>query len=63
MKNSHVLFLLLLGRAIDYAVQHAMTEANGGRPTAVKIAVVLVSERSEDPVDAAARSANGNSKY
>ncbi|KYO44719.1 hypothetical protein Y1Q_0016835 [Alligator mississippiensis] len=49
-----------LGRAIDYAVQHAMTEANGGRPTAVKIAVVLVSERSEDPVDAAARSANGN---
>ncbi|XP_019371542.1 PREDICTED: von Willebrand factor isoform X1 [Gavialis gangeticus] len=49
-----------LGRAIDYALQHAMTEANGGRPTAAKIAVVLVSERSEDPVDAAARSANAN---
>lgn len=59
----HIPFHLYLGEAVDFAVQHAMSEAHGGRPNASKIAVIIVSERSEDPVDTAAYSASINSKF
>uniref|UniRef100_A0A674KEJ4 von Willebrand factor n=1 Tax=Terrapene triunguis TaxID=2587831 RepID=A0A674KEJ4_9SAUR len=49
-----------LGEAVNFAVQHAMSEAHGGRPSASKIAVIIVSEKSEDPVDSAAYSASIN---
>ncbi|XP_074859171.1 von Willebrand factor isoform X2 [Carettochelys insculpta] len=49
-----------LGEAVDFAVQHAMSEAHGGRPNASKIAVIIVSDKSEDPVDTAAYSASIN---
>lgn len=51
-----------LGRAIDFVVQNAMSESHGGRPSASKVAIVIVSGRSEDTVEAAARSARMNSK-
>ncbi|KFP66408.1 von Willebrand factor, partial [Cariama cristata] len=49
-----------LGKAIDFVVQNAMSESRGGRPSASKIAIVIVSGRSEDTVDAAALSARMN---
>ncbi|KAM9171971.1 von Willebrand factor isoform 2-T2 [Pangshura tecta] len=49
-----------LGEAVNFAVQHAMSEAHGGRPSASKIAVIIVSDKSEDPVDSAAYSASIN---
>ncbi|EMP38449.1 von Willebrand factor [Chelonia mydas] len=49
-----------LGEAVNFAVLHAMSEAHGGRPNASKIAVIIVSEKSEDPVDFAAYSASIN---
>lgn len=39
-----------------------MSESRGGRPSASKIAIVIVSGRSEDTVEAAALSARMNSK-
>uniref|UniRef100_A0A452GFP6 von Willebrand factor n=1 Tax=Gopherus agassizii TaxID=38772 RepID=A0A452GFP6_9SAUR len=49
-----------LGEAVNFAIQHAMSEAHGGRPNASKIAVIIVSEKSEDPVNSAAYSASIN---
>ncbi|XP_041282783.1 von Willebrand factor [Onychostruthus taczanowskii] len=49
-----------LGNAIDFVVQNAMSESHGGRPSASKVAIVIVSGRSEDPVEAAALSARVN---
>ncbi|GAB0177352.1 von Willebrand factor [Grus japonensis] len=49
-----------LGKAIDFVVQNAMSESHGGRPSASKVAIVIVSGRSEDTVDAAALSARMN---
>lgn len=40
-----------------------MSESHGGRPSASKIAIVIVSGRSEDTVEAAALSARMNSKF
>lgn len=39
-----------------------MSESHGGRPSASKVAIVIVSGRSEDTVEAAALSARINSK-
>ncbi|KAM9245736.1 von Willebrand factor [Leptosomus discolor] len=49
-----------LGKAIDFVVQNAMSESHGGRPSASKVAIVIVSGRSEDTVEAAALSARMN---
>uniref|UniRef100_A0A8C5SRJ8 von Willebrand factor n=1 Tax=Laticauda laticaudata TaxID=8630 RepID=A0A8C5SRJ8_LATLA len=49
-----------LGEAIDFMVQHAISEANGGRPNASKTAVVIVADTSKDAVEAAAYSARAN---
>nr|XP_009936779.1 PREDICTED: von Willebrand factor [Opisthocomus hoazin] len=49
-----------LGKAIDFVVQNAMSESHGGRPSASKVAIVIVSGRSEDTVEAAALSARVN---
>ncbi|XP_009511474.2 von Willebrand factor [Phalacrocorax carbo] len=49
-----------LGKAIDFVVQNAMSESHGGRPSASKVAIVIVSGRSEDTVEAAALSARTN---
>uniref|UniRef100_A0A670HY20 von Willebrand factor n=1 Tax=Podarcis muralis TaxID=64176 RepID=A0A670HY20_PODMU len=45
---------------IDFTVQHAVSEANGGRPNASKIAVIIVSAPSQDSVEAAVYSARVN---
>ncbi|XP_062990456.1 von Willebrand factor isoform X2 [Elgaria multicarinata webbii] len=49
-----------LGEAIDFTVQHAISELNGGRPNASKIAVVVISDTSEDSVNTAAYFARVN---
>ncbi|XP_060109795.1 von Willebrand factor [Heteronotia binoei] len=49
-----------LGEAIDFTVQHAVSEASGGRPNASKIAVIVISNESEDSLDYAAYSASIN---
>lgn len=49
-----------LGEAIDFTVQHAASEANGGRPYASKIAVIVIAGASQDTVDAAVYSAKVN---
>ncbi|KAJ6668444.1 hypothetical protein lerEdw1_011926 [Lerista edwardsae] len=49
-----------LGEAIDFTVQHAASEANGGRPFASKIAVIIIAATSQDSVDTAAYSARVN---
>ncbi|XP_020641434.3 von Willebrand factor [Pogona vitticeps] len=49
-----------LGEAIDFTVQHAISEVNGGRPNASKIAVVIISDTSQDSLDVAAVSARVN---
>ncbi|NWS13317.1 VWF factor, partial [Pachyramphus minor] len=49
-----------LGNAIDFVVQNAMAESHGGRPSASKVAIVIVSGRSEDSVEDAALSARLN---
>lgn len=43
-------------------VQNAMSESHGGRPSASKVAIVIVSGSSQDAVEAAALSARLNSK-
>ncbi|ETE59576.1 von Willebrand factor, partial [Ophiophagus hannah] len=55
--------VLFPGEAIDFMVQHAISEANGGRPNASKTAVVIVAGTSRDAVEAAAYSARSNSKF
>uniref|UniRef100_A0A8D0LCC8 von Willebrand factor n=1 Tax=Sphenodon punctatus TaxID=8508 RepID=A0A8D0LCC8_SPHPU len=49
-----------IGEAIGFAVQHAMSESHGGRPSASKVAVILVSNTSQDSVDTAAKYAHMN---
>ncbi|XP_013921220.1 PREDICTED: von Willebrand factor-like, partial [Thamnophis sirtalis] len=49
-----------LGEAIDFMVQHAISEANGGRPNASKTAVIIVADTSKDAVEAAVNSARAN---
>ncbi|XP_061438597.1 von Willebrand factor isoform X2 [Rhineura floridana] len=49
-----------LGEVIDFTVQHAISEVNGGRPNASKVAVIIVSDASQDSVDTAAYSARVN---
>uniref|UniRef100_A0A803VYC1 von Willebrand factor n=1 Tax=Ficedula albicollis TaxID=59894 RepID=A0A803VYC1_FICAL len=49
-----------LGNAIDFVVQNAMSESHGGRPSASKVAIIIVSESSQDAVEAAALSARVN---
>uniref|UniRef100_A0A8C5X262 von Willebrand factor n=1 Tax=Malurus cyaneus samueli TaxID=2593467 RepID=A0A8C5X262_9PASS len=49
-----------LGNAIDFVVQNAMSESHGGRPSASKVAIVVVSGSSQDAVEAAALSARMN---
>uniref|UniRef100_A0A8U7MAY2 von Willebrand factor n=1 Tax=Corvus moneduloides TaxID=1196302 RepID=A0A8U7MAY2_CORMO len=49
-----------LGNAIDFVVQNAMSESHGGRPSASKVAIVIVSGSSQDAVEAAAHSARLN---
>ncbi|XP_010408551.4 von Willebrand factor [Corvus cornix cornix] len=49
-----------LGNAIDFVVQNAMSESHGGRPSASKVAIVIVSGSSRDAVEAAAHSARLN---
>ncbi|KAL8194516.1 UNVERIFIED_CONTAM: hypothetical protein K2H54_023427 [Gekko kuhli] len=46
--------------ALDFTVQHAVSEASGGRPNASKIAVIVIVNESEDSLDAAAHSASIN---
>ncbi|NXP39690.1 VWF factor, partial [Leiothrix lutea] len=49
-----------LGNAIDFVVQNAMSESHGGRPSASKVAILIVSGSSQDAVEAAALSARVN---
>ncbi|XP_039919393.1 von Willebrand factor isoform X3 [Hirundo rustica] len=49
-----------LGNAIDFVVQNAMSESHGGRPSASKVAIIIVSGSSQDAVEAAALSARVN---
>ncbi|XP_007436263.1 von Willebrand factor [Python bivittatus] len=49
-----------LGEAIDFMVQHAISEVNGGRPNASKIAVIIVAGTSRDAVEPAVYSARIN---
>ncbi|XP_040421957.1 von Willebrand factor isoform X2 [Cygnus olor] len=49
-----------LGKAIDFVVQNTMSESHGGRPGASKIAIVIVSGKSEDTVETAALAARMN---
>uniref|UniRef100_A0A8D2JFW5 von Willebrand factor n=1 Tax=Varanus komodoensis TaxID=61221 RepID=A0A8D2JFW5_VARKO len=49
-----------LGEAIDFTVQHAVSEFNGGRPNVSKISVIVISDRSQDSVDNAAYFARAN---
>ncbi|XP_063164440.1 von Willebrand factor [Candoia aspera] len=49
-----------LGEAIDFMIQHAISEVNGGRPNASKIAVIIVASTSKDAVEAAVYSARIN---
>uniref|UniRef100_A0A674GH51 von Willebrand factor n=1 Tax=Taeniopygia guttata TaxID=59729 RepID=A0A674GH51_TAEGU len=49
-----------LGNAIDFVVQNAMSESHGGRPSASKVVIVIVSGSSQDAVEAAALSARVN---
>ncbi|XP_066039748.1 von Willebrand factor [Chamaea fasciata] len=49
-----------LGNAIDFVVQNAMSESHGGRPSASKVAIVIVSGSSQDAVEAPALSARVN---
>ncbi|XP_053113872.1 von Willebrand factor isoform X2 [Hemicordylus capensis] len=49
-----------LGEVIDFTIQHAFSETNGGRPSASKIAVIIISDASQDSVDSAAYSARIN---
>ncbi|KAM7022548.1 von Willebrand factor [Passerculus sandwichensis] len=49
-----------LGNAIDFVVQNAMSESHGGRPSASKVVIVIMSASSQDAVEAAALSARVN---
>ncbi|XP_013803060.1 von Willebrand factor [Apteryx mantelli] len=49
-----------LGKAIDFVVQNAVLESHGGRPNASKVAIIIISEKSEDTVETAALSARMN---
>ncbi|XP_028664014.2 von Willebrand factor [Erpetoichthys calabaricus] len=46
-----------LGEALHFAVQSAISEAHGGRPGVPKIAVVIVTQVSQDSVEKAAKEA------
>ncbi|XP_010223541.1 PREDICTED: von Willebrand factor [Tinamus guttatus] len=49
-----------LGKAIDFVVQNAVLESHGGRPNASKVAIIIISEKSEDTVETAALYARMN---
>ncbi|XP_062838063.1 von Willebrand factor [Anolis carolinensis] len=49
-----------LGKVIDFTVQHAISEINGGRPNASKAIVIFISDTSQDSVNTAAYSARVN---
>ncbi|XP_028910294.1 von Willebrand factor isoform X3 [Ornithorhynchus anatinus] len=49
-----------IGDALSFAVRYALSEAHGARPNASKVAVVLVTDESEDSVDAAAAGAQSS---
>ncbi|XP_042325058.1 von Willebrand factor isoform X2 [Sceloporus undulatus] len=49
-----------LGEVIDFTVQHAISEVNGGRPNASKTVVIIISDTSQDSVNTAAYSARVN---
>ncbi|XP_006633894.3 von Willebrand factor [Lepisosteus oculatus] len=46
-----------LGAALHFAVQNAISSGSGGRPGVAKIAVIIVTDMSQDPVEQAANEA------
>ncbi|KAM4676803.1 von Willebrand factor [Discoglossus pictus] len=49
-----------IGEALSFAVDSAISEVHGGRPNALKIAVIVVTSKSLDEVDVAAHAATVN---
>uniref|UniRef100_A0A8C2U1F5 von Willebrand factor n=1 Tax=Coturnix japonica TaxID=93934 RepID=A0A8C2U1F5_COTJA len=54
------IYLLFLGKAIDFVVQNALSESYGGRTGASKVVIIIMSGKSEDNVETAALTARMN---